>query len=231
MARPAGMRGYTQRYVSSKYRSRTRYSGLLALCAYMNSSSGRSNAANLSCSFLFGLVKHWPQCSDLIVGVHHRNKDGARRYCTPDIFGSDSAEVIDRKVGHGRSEPLKKTARVKNGRVFDLSGDDVAAAPALSEECAVEHPTHSLHALEHTTGMLLERARVSNPNAALHAAKVNANSPTAVRVSPKACWVAHASVRFPRGLGLRHIDEKELRLLVTHDRDCKQHERRSCLVD
>src|SRR5579864_2943729 len=74
------------------------------------------------------------QCPNLIIGMHHRNKDGARRYGAPDVFGIDPAEAIDRKVGHRRSEPLKKTARVENRWVFDLSGDDVAAAPALGEE-------------------------------------------------------------------------------------------------
>ena len=33
------------------------------------------------------------------------------------------------------------------------------------------------------------------------------------------------------GLGPRHMDDKELRLMATRDRDCEQHERRLCLVD
>src|SRR5215510_658337 len=78
------------------------------------------------------------QRPDLIVGVHYRNKYGARRQCTPDVLRIDPAELINREVGYRRSQAFKKTAWVENRRVFDLSGDDVAAAPALGEECTLQ---------------------------------------------------------------------------------------------
>src|SRR5262249_44973900 len=78
------------------------------------------------------------QSPDLILGVHYRNKCGARRQCTPDVLRIDPAESINREVGYRRSQVFKKTAWVENRRVFDLSGNDVAAAPALGEECTLQ---------------------------------------------------------------------------------------------
>src|SRR6266567_2621362 len=71
---------------------------------------------------------------DLIVGMHHRNKHGPRRQCTPDIVGIDLAEAIHRQVGYRCSLSFKKAARVENRRVFDLSSDNVSVPPALGEE-------------------------------------------------------------------------------------------------
>ena len=56
----------------------------------------------------------------------------------PNILRVDLAEAINRKVGYRRSQSLKKTARVKNRRMFDLTGDDVGAAPSLGEECTLQ---------------------------------------------------------------------------------------------
>ena len=46
----------------------------------------------------------------------HRNKGGARRQCIPDVLRIDSAEAINRKVGHRRSEPLKAWRRRASAR-------------------------------------------------------------------------------------------------------------------
>jgi len=59
------------------------------------------------------------------------------RDCSSDILRIHSAEAINRKIGYRRSEPLKKTAWVEHRRVFDLSGDDVAASPSLGKENAL----------------------------------------------------------------------------------------------
>src|SRR6266852_845105 len=74
------------------------------------------------------------QGPNLIVGVHHRNKHGARRQCSPDIVRVDTADTINGKKGYRRSQALKKTATVENRWVFDLSGNDVAAPPTAGKE-------------------------------------------------------------------------------------------------
>jgi hypothetical protein len=76
--------------------------------------------------------------------------------------------------------------------------------------------------------MLLGRASLQ-ATAALHAAKVNTNSPTA---SLAKGVLGGARIRkISPGLRPRHVDDKELRLMATRDRDCEQHERILCLVD
>ena len=72
--------------------------------------------------------------SDLVVGVHHRNKNCARCQCASDVIRIDPAEAINQKVGYRRSQPFKKTARFENRWVFDLSSDDVDAASTAGEK-------------------------------------------------------------------------------------------------
>jgi hypothetical protein len=62
------------------------------------------------------------------------NQDRVRRDRAPHIIRVDAAERIDRHVGDLRPEPFQKSAWADDGRVLDLSGDDVRVLDSCCEK-------------------------------------------------------------------------------------------------
>ena len=76
--------------------------------------------------------------SDLVVGVHDADKNGARRDRFAEIVGLNAACAVNGQIGHTCAEALEKTAWLYDCRMLDASGDDVISLVAKREECALE---------------------------------------------------------------------------------------------
>ena len=71
--------------------------------------------------------------SHLVVGVHHRDQGRLRRDGALQGLHVDQAGFIHRHVGHLEALFLQIGAYFQHRRMFDGSGDDVAAAPPLRQ--------------------------------------------------------------------------------------------------
>jgi len=75
--------------------------------------------------------------ADLVVGVHHRQQDGAIAERPRHVVGVDEAIRPHREAGHVKALALEPRARVQDRAVLGRDGQDVVAALA-------EEPRHTL---------------------------------------------------------------------------------------
>jgi len=72
--------------------------------------------------------------ANLVVGVHHRNQDGAGFERPADIIRIDPPIPVYPQVRELDAESFQEATGINDGRVFDLCGDDVDVAPAGRKE-------------------------------------------------------------------------------------------------
>src|SRR5215469_16163539 len=76
--------------------------------------------------------------SDLVIGMHDADEDGARRDGLTKVAWINAASAVDRQISHARTQAFEKATRFNDRRVLDLGGDDVIALVAQCEERALE---------------------------------------------------------------------------------------------
>src|SRR5678816_2424537 len=76
--------------------------------------------------------------ADFVVGVHDSDQDRACSHRATNIVGIDTAEAVDRQIGHSGAEPLEESAWTEHSRVLDLRRDDVLALVGERSERALD---------------------------------------------------------------------------------------------
>src|SRR5437588_1033805 len=76
--------------------------------------------------------------ANLVVSVHDRNEDSARRNCTSHMVRVDASEAVNRKVRHFCTQPFKEPAWVQHRRMLDLRRNDVPSLASFEEKHSLQ---------------------------------------------------------------------------------------------
>ena len=81
---------------------------------------------------------HRLDSADLVVGMHHGDEDGLRRYGSFKFLEADGAMMIDRQPGDLKAFLFQKSANLCHSRMLDAAGDDVVSLMTVLMDSAFD---------------------------------------------------------------------------------------------